>query len=389
MEKYAYKTSHIPLELNTYIFKLEEHRSAEWSLLQTLFEKNQKVLMEEDASFDHWISKIKSWTFGQLVEYMRKKLPVGNFMRSLLCDLANPYCSLKINSDHLCDREISVKLGESIDINVEAEGVPSPKYFWWFLSPTGWSRIEDIEEPMITLDKIQVSDAGTYQCSIKHFPKAVDDNLVEVPEVRSGRIKIVIDPTCILIHSHPVNQSVKMLDDVKFQCLAESASMPLEFQWYHDDNRLFVPNRSTLKLCKVKLNQKGRYKCVVKNSIGGEMESLESLLEINLPDHEIIMSSEFEHEDIQILQQPSLPLNGQDKASIGDKIHLEVLATCKYKLRYEWVRIIEQDLLSKSPKVYHDPELVGLGCQLVDEILEPYSRGKEIPMKLDFFKTMY
>ena len=50
---------------------------------------------------------------------------------------------------------------------------------------------------------------------------------------------------------------------------------------------------------------------------------------------------------------------------------MEVLAACKYKLRYEWVkRIIEKDLLSKSPKVYHDPELVGLGCQLVDEILE-------------------
>ena len=76
-------------------------------------------------------------------------------------------------------------------------------------------------------------------------------------------------------------------------------------------------------MSKVQLDQKGRYRCVAKNlEPGGQMEFLESILEVNLPDHdEIIESSlEFENEDIQILQQPSLPhINGQDKASIGKK----------------------------------------------------------------------
>ena len=175
MDNYTYKTSHIPLELKTFIFKLEENRSAEWNLLQNLFERNQNLLIKEEETFDQWISKIKSWTFGQLVEFVLKKLPD---LTPLMCDLTGSYCPLEItNSNHLCDREISVKLGESIDINVEAKGVPSPKYFWWFLSPTGWKIIEDVEEPTITIDKIQLSDAGTYQCAIKHFPRVVGKHM--------------------------------------------------------------------------------------------------------------------------------------------------------------------------------------------------------------------
>ena len=46
MDKYTYKTSHIPLELKTFIFKLEEDRSAEWNLLQNLFERNQNLLIK-------------------------------------------------------------------------------------------------------------------------------------------------------------------------------------------------------------------------------------------------------------------------------------------------------------------------------------------------------
>ena len=155
------------------------------------------------------------------------------------------------------------------------------------------------------------------------FTPNIDDNEVEVPEVRSGRIKVVIDPTCILILSHPENKSVKMLDDVEFQCLAETASSMISYQWYYEDTLLFGQNQNTLKLSKVQLDQKGRYKCVAKNlEPGGQMESLECILEVNLPGHdEIIESSlDFENEDIQILQQPSLPhINGQDKASIGKK----------------------------------------------------------------------
>ena len=45
------------------------------------------------------------------------------------------------------------------------------------------------------------------------------------------------------------------------------------------------------------------------------------------------------------------------------------MASCKYPLRYEWLkRGIRSDLIGRSDEHYSDPELVGQGCQLVDEI---------------------
>ena len=97
-------------------------------------------------------------------------------------------------------------------------------------------------------------------------------------------------------------------------------------------------------------------------------ESEKVFIEVNLPNIDHWEKLKFENEVIQIIQQPSLIFN-QAKAAIGEKVHLTCLAACKHKLRYEWVkRAIQMDLISKTPEVYLDPELVGHGCQLVDEI---------------------
>ena len=97
-------------------------------------------------------------------------------------------------------------------------------------------------------------------------------------------------------------------------------------------------------------------------------ESSVATLEVNIPDVDQWNAFQFENEEIQILKQPSLVF-GQAKAAIGEKVHLTCLAASKHKLRYEWVkRAVRLDRIAKSPEVYLEPELVGLGCQLVDEV---------------------
>ena len=72
----------------------------------------------------------------------------------------------------------------------------------------------------------------------------------------------------IVIINQPQDQTVTMLDDVSFSCDAESVSTPLSHQWYFQDKVLVGQCESVLKLLKVGLDQKGQYKCVVRNSAG-------------------------------------------------------------------------------------------------------------------------
>ena len=72
----------------------------------------------------------------------------------------------------------------------------------------------------------------------------------------------------IVIINQPQDQTVTMLDDVSFSCDAESVSTPLSHQWYFQDKVLVGQCESVLKLLKVSLDQKGQYKCVVRNSAG-------------------------------------------------------------------------------------------------------------------------
>ena len=71
-----------------------------------------------------------------------------------------------------------------------------------------------------------------------------------------------------MIINQPQDQTVTMLDDVSLACDAESVSTPLSHQWYFQDKVLVGQCASVLKLLKVGLDQKGPYKCVVRNSAG-------------------------------------------------------------------------------------------------------------------------
>ena len=114
-----------------------------------------------------------------------------------------------------------------------------------------------------------------------------------------------------------------------------------------------------LKLIGVSLDDRGQYRCAITLVPSYKtQDSQTATLEVVLPDTtEQFDELEFSHEDVKILQQPSLPFQNV-KAAIGEKVHLTCLAGCKYGLKYEWLkRGVRTDLIGiKVPVLY----IVGL-----------------------------
>ena len=102
-----------------------------------------------------------------------------------------------------------------------------------------------------------------------------------------------------------------------------------------------------MKLIGVSLDDRGQYRCAITLVPSYKtQDSQTATLEVVLPDTtEQFDELEFSHEDVKILQQPSLPFQNV-KAAIGEKVHLTCLAGCKYGLKYEWLkRGVRTDLI--------------------------------------------
>ena len=136
----SFKTNHIPLALNSFLYNLEQGRPEEWQLILYLFEKNQNfvhLLREKDENFDKWMSKIMSWTFGQLFQLCLTNLPCENEIIRILYDLVEDYIPIKLSLECLEKRTVTKNLGDEVTINIEAEGAPSLEYHWFFWPKNG------------------------------------------------------------------------------------------------------------------------------------------------------------------------------------------------------------------------------------------------------------
>ena len=128
------------MALNSFLYNLEQGRPEEWQLILYLFEKNQNfvhLLREKDENFDKWMSKIMSWTFGQLFQLCLTNLPCENEIIRILYDLVEDYIPIKLSLECLEKRTVNKNLGDEVTINIEAEGAPSLEYHWFFWPKNG------------------------------------------------------------------------------------------------------------------------------------------------------------------------------------------------------------------------------------------------------------
>ncbi len=362
------------------MYNISKDRPREWALICDLFEANKaelEVLIRGEENYDKWMHKlVTSWGFGHLLEECLTKLPTHSVLNTVLCDLMEDYNPIKIRQEDLEVRRVEVKLGKNVCFAVGAKGSPSLQYLWfyWPLHPktsvTDWQPLPEVTGHEIHVDGLRLEDVGIYKCLVQHCMTVIDPKGQAVPGVYTGGVELVLDPASILIIEHPKDACSTLLGSVEFRCLAESGQASLIYQWYHNDKLIVGEKSNVLKLVKVTLDHRGAFKCIITGQ-GIKEETNQAKLEVELPTAEQLESLQFDDEEIEIIQQPILAFSNV-KAAVGEKVHLTCLAGCKYTLKFEWLkRGVRVDLINPdSEEVHLDPELVGLGCQLVDEIQE-------------------
>ena len=101
MNKYTFKTSHIPIPLDYGLYKISKKRPADWELIHELLitNKNQlSCLRTPNEDENKWFSRIMaSWSLGQLLEECLTNLLPTCTLNTVLCDLIEDYHPIKVN----------------------------------------------------------------------------------------------------------------------------------------------------------------------------------------------------------------------------------------------------------------------------------------------------
>ena len=90
-DKYIYKTSHVPLDLEQGLYKIAKDRPAEWDLICHAMEKEEQLEIlydNKEDNQDEWLKKIMpSWSIARLLEMCFTKLKPDSLLNSILYDL--------------------------------------------------------------------------------------------------------------------------------------------------------------------------------------------------------------------------------------------------------------------------------------------------------------
>ena len=164
MEKYVFKTTHEPLPINQGLAKLSNDNPSEWALICGLIETSEEF--SENAQ--EFIAKIiQSWNLGQLIEHCLDKLPSGHILSATLCDLVDDYCPIKLDEKNLQLETVQAELGTDLCFTVQAQGVPSLVYHWYFWpqnaeNQSDWIPLE-VHGNQLHIDDLCSEDIGLYR----------------------------------------------------------------------------------------------------------------------------------------------------------------------------------------------------------------------------------
>ena len=129
MEKYVFKTSHSPLNLDDGLAKLTKTNSQEWALISSVLESTPELSSGENINV--FIAKIiSSWNLGQLIEHCLTKLPTGHQLSTLLCDLVDDYSPIKLDKQNLNLQEIIADLGQDLSLQVKGQERGGTSILW-------------------------------------------------------------------------------------------------------------------------------------------------------------------------------------------------------------------------------------------------------------------
>jgi len=173
-------------------------------------------------------------------------------------------------------------VGDSVELSCKAESSPGVDVAYL------WYKCGHVEAPVENYigSKMVISEAthlhqGYYKCVIS-------------PEVSSRVVYVeVMTPTDIKFTTQPpLEQSIKVGEELTITCEAECDNYPVTYQWYYNKQRLINANRSQLVIPQVSKEDGGQYHCEVRSEYSAEMVCSEKT-EVQLSEFLSLMGCHF------------------------------------------------------------------------------------------------
>lgn len=310
---------------------------------------------------------MKKISFTQLFVWIVEGLNAEHPISATLEALYFPFVPLKWTKNIEYAHVIELDLGQEINVEVKAEGIPKPIYHWFTRCPedSDWRSFED--GPQI---KIQYSRPVSYQmftCQAMHQIVVRSDDNEEIRGIYSEHLELRLREGSIHIQEQP--QSKECLIGTTIQLKVKAASdKPITLQWYQNDQPVAGACDETLVIQEFTLDDIGEYFCQIKNEMESK-ESVKATLSYLVPTEDQLQTLEFSNESIVIVQQPSFKAGV--KCSVGDKVSMRCVAVCKYGLKYEWIKQgMNKDLVDGPNDPIHITKVIPVchGMQMTDEI---------------------
>ncbi|OCT78704.1 immunoglobulin superfamily member 10 [Xenopus laevis] len=250
-----------------------------WSLPDGTMINN--ILLADDSGrrkrryvlFDNgtlYLNKVGIAEEGDYTCYAENKLGRDEMKVHISVVTAAPHIKLNMKTSY------EAKAGESVVLDCEANGEPTPKIFWLLPSSDMIAVSHDRyllhENGSLTVNQVKLLDAGEYMCVARN-PAGDDTKLLKLEVHAKPPIINGLYSNKTIIKDTAIKHSRKLID-----CTAEGAA-PLQIMWIMPDNiyitvpyhgsRIVVHKNGTLEIRNIRPSDTAEFTCVARND-GGE-----------------------------------------------------------------------------------------------------------------------
>jgi len=257
---YVYRGSRIPDLQGTYFFA--DYASAEiWSFVYTGTQSPPVTIRQTELAPGGGVNINLISSFGEDTSGELYICDTGGEVFKIIVDCAG---SSIVVGPHPGDQTLCV--GDTLNLSVGATGMRGAVTYVWKrgVTPVGGNS------PNLTINTVQLSDAGSYTCEITDQCNTVTSN--------AAIVAINDDPG---ISDQPDAATACVGADVSFSVVASGGA--LSYDWRHNTTSLGAPNSPTLNLTNVQGTDAGDYDVVITNTCGIETSDPATLTIVPTP----------------------------------------------------------------------------------------------------------
>jgi hypothetical protein len=179
-----------------------------------------------------------------------------------------PYITAESSGATLCE-------GTAHTFSVTASGTSPLTYQWYFDN----TSIPNATNNTYTISSVSTTDAGNYYCIVSNMCGKIQSSVKTLAVNEAPAI--TIQP----------NNAVKCVGNSHTSIVSVSGTMPVSYQWYHDNIAIKGAITSVLQLSNIDTSHAGNYHCEVSNLCGNILSNYINLT-VNKPVNIIYQSSD-------------------------------------------------------------------------------------------------